>query len=494
MMRKTLFCVSLLLLLTFTACQQDETTGNGEAPTILSMTPNQAVAGQANVNGTIRGTNYKGIVAVDLGGDIQIHSTNIVNPTELSVVFSVNSNATPGPKTVRVTTLKGTASLEGGLSVSDNKTPVASFTASPSNTGKGVPIHFDASASSDPDGSISKYEWNFGDGASASGVQTDHSYASKGNFTATLTVTDNKGGKGSAIHNLVVEDTRPPHAHFSMSPQNGDTSTVFRFDASNSADDGRIVKYSWAFGDEKHDEGKVVHHKYSKSGEFPVTLTVTDNHDLSGENVRHISVRGKQPIADFHATPSSAAPGKVISFDGSDSRDEDGHIVTFNWDMGDATKLNGKLVTHKYAKNGSFPVKLTVTDDSGLSDSASQLMSISTSSPPPSSPPPSGGTLCTKPAKNNGFIYGNVVGVTGNWAIVQLPAGSTCANSFYYCGDMRLAGATGLKEFFGIIKSMKDLGNGKFMIFNDCPANWPPAIGDKVFLYYKTCAVNHCPG
>ena len=52
---------------------------------------------------------------------------------------------------------------------------------------------FDGSASTDQDGSIAKYEWNFGDGQSATGAKVDHSYAKPGTYTATLTVSDEIG-------------------------------------------------------------------------------------------------------------------------------------------------------------------------------------------------------------------------------------------------------------------------------------------------------------
>jgi YVTN family beta-propeller protein len=85
-----------------------------------------------------------------------------------------------------------------------NQGPTASFTVSPA--GPGVPVQFNASGSSDADGSVVRYDWDFGDGA----VQTTgspsvaHTYQSVGQRTARLTVTDNEGGSTQRVFDGVM--------------------------------------------------------------------------------------------------------------------------------------------------------------------------------------------------------------------------------------------------------------------------------------------------
>jgi PKD repeat protein len=78
-----------------------------------------------------------------------------------------------------------------------NRPPVAHFTENATTVLTRETIHFDASSSYDPDGYIIAYIWNFGDGASASGVSVSHSYEDKGTYNVTLTVIDNDGASSS---------------------------------------------------------------------------------------------------------------------------------------------------------------------------------------------------------------------------------------------------------------------------------------------------------
>ena len=79
-----------------------------------------------------------------------------------------------------------------------NNPPTASFTASPTSGQAPLAVSFDASGSSDSDGSIASYAWTFGDGGSSSGVTASHTYSSAGTYTAQLTVTDDDGATDTA--------------------------------------------------------------------------------------------------------------------------------------------------------------------------------------------------------------------------------------------------------------------------------------------------------
>jgi PKD repeat protein len=79
-----------------------------------------------------------------------------------------------------------------------NTPPVAVAGATPTSGIAPLAVAFNSTGSYDPDGSIASYSWNFGDGATGSGAAPSHTYASAGNFTAVLTVTDNRGATSAA--------------------------------------------------------------------------------------------------------------------------------------------------------------------------------------------------------------------------------------------------------------------------------------------------------
>lgn len=85
-----------------------------------------------------------------------------------------------------------------------NSSPVASFTTSASSGVAPLSVAFDASGSYDSDGTISTYQWDFGDGTKGSHETVTHTYSTAGTRSVTLTVTDNGGAQGRDSHTIVV--------------------------------------------------------------------------------------------------------------------------------------------------------------------------------------------------------------------------------------------------------------------------------------------------
>ncbi len=101
-----------------------------------------------------------------------------------------------------------TAAASGGSGgpAPANQPPTAAF----STTTAGMTVTVDGSGSTDPDGSVVSYQWDFGDGGKASGAKQSHTYASAGTYTVGLTVTDDAGATDRATRSVTVGGSAPP--------------------------------------------------------------------------------------------------------------------------------------------------------------------------------------------------------------------------------------------------------------------------------------------
>jgi PKD repeat protein len=173
--------------------------------------------------------------------------------------------------------------------------PVAAFTFSPVAVSINQTVTFNATASSDADGTIVSYGWNFGDGntTSVTNPTITHSYLSNGLKTVKLTVTDNDDLFNSIVKNVTVGI--PPTANFTYSPLEPIAGDVVTFDASSSEDpDGNITQYIWIFGDEigltptpTTTNESTITHTYIGEGNHTVSLTVVDNDGLQSDPYTH---------------------------------------------------------------------------------------------------------------------------------------------------------------------------------------------------------------
>jgi len=105
---------------------------------------------------------------------------------------------------------QGAAPEMGAFELQDgrkaNTPPTAQFTADPTNGAAPLRVRFDASRSYDPDGSIIAYQWDFGDGTTATGVTTRHRYRKPGTYIATLTVQDDGGATALRQMTIAVQE------------------------------------------------------------------------------------------------------------------------------------------------------------------------------------------------------------------------------------------------------------------------------------------------
>ncbi|MEJ2622276.1 MAG: PKD domain-containing protein [Candidatus Thiodiazotropha sp.] len=175
-----------------------------------------------------------------------------------------------------------------------NIPPTASLSASHTSGNAPLKVSFDASESSDTDGTIVNYHWNFGDGTSKIDMICSKTYNSAGTYSVTLTVTDDRSAKDSTTQLITVteeEKNNPPTASFTASPTNGIAPLTVSFDASASSDsDGHIVSYDWHFGDNTTGTGQNTTKTYPIAGTYTITLTLTDDDNTTASTSKQIVV------------------------------------------------------------------------------------------------------------------------------------------------------------------------------------------------------------
>ncbi|WP_246136334.1 LamG-like jellyroll fold domain-containing protein [Leekyejoonella antrihumi] len=187
-----------------------------------------------------------------------------------------------------------------------NQPPVAAFTV----TSTGLTAAVDGSGSSDPDGTVSSYDWTWGDGTPdtvGASATASHTYAAAGQYTVSLTVTDNGGAPSTPVtHSVTVTAppvNQPPVAAFTVT-STGLTAAV---DGSGSSDpDGTVSSYDWTWGDGTPDTvgaSATASHTYAAAGQYTVSLTVTDNDGAPSTPVTH-SVTVTAPVGQAIASDS----------------------------------------------------------------------------------------------------------------------------------------------------------------------------------------------
>jgi DNA/RNA endonuclease G (NUC1) len=87
------------------------------------------------------------------------------------------------------------------------------------------------------------------------------------------------------------------------------------------------------------------------------------------------------PIAAISGPQGSVTEGSSVALNGSGSLDPNGSVASYAWDFGDGSSGEGVSVSHTYAQDGSYTVRLTITDNDGLTDSAVFTVTVANVAP-----------------------------------------------------------------------------------------------------------------
>jgi len=168
--------------------------------------------------------------------------------------------------------------------------------------------------------------------------------------TLTCPVADN------IIFQVIESDDEPIIADINCTPSSGGVPLSVDFDASDSySPQYPIVSYDWDFGDGEYGAGITETNTYCQAGEYPVTLTITDDHSRQSIATRTIIVwpTGIQVTA--------GAEQFNLIFEAEESPS----IVAYSWDFGDGNRSEDRITSNTYSGPGEYIVSLSLGLDTG---------------------------------------------------------------------------------------------------------------------------------
>jgi PKD repeat protein len=270
--------------------------------------------------------------------------------------------------------------------------PTAAFAATPESPRVGEEVTFDGSASSSPNGPITRYDWDVhwsSEHLEACCGRTERlTFAVPGAHVIYLRVRDSQGGEAEASRTIFVRPAPggnlPPSGRIAWTPQNPRIGQEVTFDATASRDpDGQIVRYLWDFdgnGNPQEGIGPTATWTFRSGGEHTIGLYVEDDDGAGDIATRKIIVDGP-PTATFTVTPPAPFVGQQVTLDATGSSDPEGPIARYEWDLdgnGSFETDNGPqpIRTTSYATPGERFVRLRVTDAGGATATAGRTVLV----------------------------------------------------------------------------------------------------------------------
>lgn len=265
-----------------------------------------------------------------------------------------------------------------------NQPPSASLSLSSGSVHVGDQVRMDSSRSSDADGRVTRYEWDYtGDGQFEIGSShATHTYTEAGTYMVRVRVTDDSGNTAETDSPLTVSAYPGPAAAVSCDTTNVTSGQTVRCTSDDSGSPFRVARHDWDIqSDGSYDlHGTSVSFRYSHPGSYTVRLLVTDSHGNTATTDFAVRVANLPPRARI-TPPSVLNTNLPLTFDGGASSDSDGTVTTYEWDTGSGYEAGQKTLTTTFSTSGAHTVRLRVTDDSGQSAETSYAFSLANGAP-----------------------------------------------------------------------------------------------------------------
>lgn len=287
-----------------------------------------------------------------------------------------------------------------------NASPTASFTYSCTDLNC---IFTDAST--DSDGTIASWLWDFGDGNTSTERNPFYAFASANTYTVTLTVTDDDGDTGNTSTGVTVTDPVAPHAIERIQLYDVETGTIIDPDVTtgetysifSGSDDPTVGFEAVVSGPvdsvkfETNARTVVIENNFPYSsnllafddGQNVIVLTPFDGPNATGTAGPTFSVT--VTVYQTDPTPPNELPVAGFTWACTNldcafadtSTDSDGTVASYAWDFGDGNTSTSQNPAHSFAAAGSHTVTLTVTDDIGDQDVEAWIVTVLAPDPGP---------------------------------------------------------------------------------------------------------------
>lgn len=217
-------------------------------------------------------------------------------------------------------------------------------------------------------GSVTSWEWTFGNGTNSSLENPVHSFANGGTYNVQLVVTASNDCLDTITQDLVI--------HYAPIPAFVNTNacemnTIYFTDQST-IPLGTVTGWNYDFYSLGTSTDQNAEFVFPLAGSYPVTFTATSNFGCSSSITQIVNVI-QSPSANFTANPNPALVGQDILFQ---DQSVGTNLTSWYWNFGDGEATNQQNPIHDFSMGGVYTVILTVTDANNCSDTISRTIPI----------------------------------------------------------------------------------------------------------------------
>ena len=232
-------------------------------------------------------------------------------------------------------------------------------------------------------GDVTNFNWTFGDGSlPVSSIKNtiNYTYTKAGSYVVKLIITDFLGCKDTLVKNNYIR-VNGPTAKFGAAVPGTCLKSLVNFNDSSISDGIHpIESWVWNYGDSYIDTLTAAPfiHTYLTAGSYMVNLKITDSQGCTDSVKLLKNIIISQPLAKFNTADSLTCPGKQIQFNNQST----GLNLLYQWTFGDNSAIaSSQNPVHVYTVDGSYSVKLNVSDQYGCLDSITKTAFVNIATP-----------------------------------------------------------------------------------------------------------------